>query len=142
MTVAVFTLPAFAALGGNLDSVFVDQAHMNATLTITEAGFYSVHELTSPNGTVVREYVSAEGRVFGVAWEGPFVPNMRQLLGSYFEHYSNSARAQRQSHVERRPLDIREPRLVLQTAGHMRAYFGRAYDPQLLPSGVSPDEVR
>jgi hypothetical protein len=86
--------------------------------------------------------VSADGRVFGIAWEGPFVPNMRQLLGSYFQHYSEAAKAQRESHVGRQPLNIQEPRLVVQTAGHMRAYFGRAYDPELLPNGVSPDEVR
>jgi hypothetical protein len=137
-----FSLPVFAALGGNLDSVYSDQAHMNAILKVTQASSFAVHELRTPTGTVIREYVSAEGRVFGVAWEGPFVPNMQLILGSYFQHYSEAAKAQRESQVGRRPLNIQEPGLVVQTAGHMRAYFGRAYDPELLPSGVSPNDVR
>jgi hypothetical protein len=137
-----FSLPAFSALGGNLDSVYTDQGQMNAVLKVTQASSFAVHELRTPTGTVIREYVSAEGRVFGVAWEGPFVPNMRLILGSYFQHYSEAAKAQRESQVGRRPLNIQEPGLVVQTAGHMRAYFGRAYDPELLPSGVSPNDVR
>jgi hypothetical protein len=32
--------------------------------------------------------------------------------------------------------------LVFQSIGHLRAYYGRAYDPQLLPAGVSTDDVR
>jgi hypothetical protein len=136
------SLPAFGALGDNLDSVHIDKAYMNATMKVTHVHSYAVHELRSPTGTVVREYVSADGRVFGVAWEGPFVPNMRQILGSYFQRYSEAAKAQRESHVGRRPLNIQEPELVVQTAGHMRAYFGRAFAPELLPDGVNPDELR
>lgn len=134
--------PAFAALGGNVDSVQADEAYMKATIKIAQANAYAVHEIKAPTGTVVREYVSPTGRVFGVAWQGPFVPEMRQLLGAYFDRYSEAAKAQRESHVERRPLDIQEPGLVVQTAGHMRAYYGRAYDPELLPAGVSANDVR
>ena len=136
------SLPAFGALGDDLDSIYIDGAYMNATMKIRQVHSYAVHELRSPTGTVVREYVSADGRVFGVAWEGPFVPNMRQILGSYFQRYSEAAKAQRESRVGRRPLDIQEPGLVVQTAGHMRAYFGRAFAPELLPNGVNPDELR
>jgi Protein of unknown function (DUF2844) len=133
---------AFATLGGTLDSVQTDQASMKATMKITQARSYAVHEVHAPTGTVVREYVSLTGRVFGVAWQGPFVPDMRQLLGTYFDQYSAAAKAQRESHVGRRPLNIQEPGLVVQTAGHMRAYYGRAFDPELLPVGVSVDDVR
>jgi len=134
--------PTFAALGGNVDSVEADQAYMKATIKFAQANTYAVHEIKAPTGTVVREYVSPTGRVFGVAWQGPFVPEMRQLLGAYFDHYSEAAKAQRESHVERRPLNIQEPGLVVQTSGHMRAYYGRAYDPELLPAGVSTNDVR
>jgi hypothetical protein len=136
------TLQGFAALGGSLDSVQADQAYMNATIKIARADSYAVHEIKTPTGTVVREYVSPAGRVFGIAWQGPFVPDMRLLLGTYFEHYSEAAKAQRERHVGRWPLNIQESDLVVQTAGHMRAYSGRAYDPGLLPEGVSGDDVR
>ena len=68
--------------------------------------------------------------------------DLRFILGSYFERYSVSAKTQRESHVGRRPLQIREPGLVVQTTGHMRAFWGRVYDPGLLPAGVGFNEIR
>jgi Protein of unknown function (DUF2844) len=136
------SLPALASLGGSIDSVQSDQAQMRATTTISAGAAYTVHEMKAPAGTVVREYVSPAGRVFGVSWQGPFIPDLQQLLGDHFERYAAAAKAQRESHVGRRPLNIQEPGLVVQTAGHMRAYSGRAYDPGLLPAGVTANDVR
>jgi hypothetical protein len=136
------SVPSYAVLGGTSDSVEADRARMHASLKIATANAYAIHEITTQTGTLIREYVSLEGRVFGVAWEGPFMPDMRQLLGGYFEHFSAAAKVQRDSHVGRRPLNIQERGLVVQTAGHMRAYSGRAYDPALLPAGVSANAVR
>jgi len=135
-------LLAFATLGASLDSVQDDQVHFKANIRTTEAGAYSIHEMTASTGTVVREYVSPAGRVFGVTWRGPFIPDMQQLLGSYFEPYVQAAKAQRDRRVGRAPLNIQEPGLVVQTAGHMRSYSGRAYDPGLLPAGVSAEDIR
>jgi hypothetical protein len=133
---------ASATLGGSLESVQADQAHFQANIRITEGGVYKVHELITPTHIVVREYVSLGGRVFGVTWRGPFIPDMQQLLGGYFPRYVLAAKAERERHVGRAPLNIQLPGLVVQTGGHMRAYFGRAYDPQLLPAGASPDDIR
>lgn len=133
---------AFATLGGSLDSVQADQAQFKAKIKITEGAVYTVHELTTPTDVVVREYVSPGGRVFGVTWRGPFIPDMQQLLGVYFQQYVVAAKAERERHVGRNPLNIQLPGLVIQTGGHMRACFGRAYNPDLLPAGASPDDVR
>jgi Protein of unknown function (DUF2844) len=132
----------FAELGGNLDSIQADRAQMKANVTISNASAYNVHEIKSSIGTVVREYAAPDGTVFAVAWQGPFIPDMRQLLGSYFEQYSRAAKTQRETHVSRSPLNIHEDGLVVQTAGHMRAFSGRAYDPRLLPAGVSENDIR
>jgi hypothetical protein len=135
-------LPASAALGGTLESVQADQAHMEASIKISYGRAYTVHEMTGQTRTTVREYVSPAGKVFGVAWQGPFIPDLRQILGSYFEQYSQAAKAERESHVGRRSLNLQEPGLVMQSSGHMRAYSGWAYDPSLLPAGVSAAEIR
>ena len=134
--------PASATLGGSSESVQADQAHFKANIRITEGNVFTVHELTTPTHVVVREYVSPDGRVFGVTWRGPFIPEMRQLLGVYFQQYVLAAKAERERRVGRAPLNIQLPELVLQSGGHMRAYSGRAYDPELLPAGVSPDDIR
>jgi hypothetical protein len=108
---------------------------------VTQAEAYDVHEIKAPGGTVVNEYVSPAGRVFAVAWHGPFVPDMQQILGAYFQQYSAALQSQPR-HYGHRPLNIQEPGLVVQTGGHMRAYSGRAYVPEMLPQGVKADEIK
>lgn len=136
-----FSCPALAALGGDASSVEVDRAHMKATVKQTQVDGYSIQEIKAPGGTVVNEYVSPAGRVFAVTWHGPFVPEMQQILGAYFQQFSAALQAQPR-HYGRRPLNIQQPGLVVQTSGHMRAYWGRAYVPEMLPQGVKDDEIK
>lgn len=138
----VLPYPAVASLGASESSVQDDQLRLQAKATSNTTRAYTIHELTSPLGTVVREYVSPAGTVFAVSWQGPFQPDMKQILGSYFDQYSRAAKKQRENQLRRSLLNINEPSLVFQSTGHMRAYFGRAYDPRLLPPGVSADELR
>jgi len=86
--------PAFAALGEPASSVQADQAHMQGTLRTTQTQAYTIHEIRAATGTIVREYVSSSGRVFAVAWQGPWPPDMRQILGSYFEQYQQAVQAE------------------------------------------------
>jgi hypothetical protein len=133
------SLPALAALGGDVSSVANDQQKMKGTLLVSPAVSYTVHEIQTPSGTVVREYVSAAGKVFAVTWHGPHAPDMQQTLGSYFAAYTTAPRA---LHPDHKHFAISEPGFVLQSAGHMRAYFGRAYVPQLLPENLSLSDIQ
>jgi hypothetical protein len=45
------------------------------------------------DGALIREYVSFAGRVFGVSWKGPSLPDLPQLLGSNFAEFQNSLHA-------------------------------------------------
>lgn len=136
------TCPAFAALGGDESSIHADQAHMKASIKTTAGAAYTMHEIKTPAGNIVREFVSGDGRVFAVAWRGPSMPPMQQILGSYFQQFSAGAQAHHAAHVGRRPLNIQQPGLVVQSNGHPRGYFGRAYVPGMLPAGISADEIR
>jgi len=136
------SLPSFAVLGGDESSVAADTANMKATVKVTPGDAFAVHEIKASSRQVVREYVSPAGRVFGVAWEGSSIPDLQQLLGTYFQQYSAAAQAAKAGHPGRRPLNIQLPGLVVQTSGHMRSLHGRAFDPSLLPQGVSSDAVR
>jgi hypothetical protein len=130
---------AFAVLGGDVASVQADQAHMKGTLRVANTAAYTVHEIQTPSGTLVREYVSPAGKVFGVAWQGPWLPDLRQLLGPYFEPYTQAAQARRTGHG---PLRVELPGAVVHSAGHMRSFVGNAYIPDLLPSGVHAEDIR
>ena len=93
-------------------------------------------------GVAVKEYVSPAGRVFAITWQGPFHPDLRQLLGAYFDPYTQAVQDQRAHHRGHGPLLIQQPGLVVQVAGHMRSFLGKAHVPQMLPAGVKPEDIR
>lgn len=133
--------PAWSSLGGDLGSIQADQIRMQGTRKATSAESYTVHEIQGNNGTVVREYVSPDGKVFAVSWHGPWLPDMRQLLGSYFDQYARANQAQSAARMRRGPVLIDVPGLVVQMGGHLRAFSGRAYVPEMLPSGVRVEDI-
>jgi len=139
--VAAFCIPlsAFAELGGNPNSISNDRAKLKGSLQVVHAAAYDVHQMQLPSGIGVKEYVSPDGKVFAVSWQGQAIPNLKQLLGSYFEQYSRAASGSRRGHG---PLLVQLPGLVVQSAGHARAFVGRAYVPQMIPQGVQLEAIR
>jgi len=137
-----WSLPSFAGLGGDLNSVVTDQRHFQANLQTTQMQSFTVHEIHPQNGEIIREYVSPSGTVFAVTWHGAWMPDMQQLLGSYFEQYVKAAQAQASARPGRRPLQIVQPDFVFQQGGHMRSITGRAYLPQTLPAGVHAEAIQ
>ena len=129
---------AGAALGGNVESVQADRAQMKALSLVTDAAQFKIHEIQTPSGTAVREFVSPGGEVFAVAWEGPEMPDLRQLLGQYFDQYVSAAKS---AHTGRTHLELQQPNLVVQSGGHMHSFAGRAWVPSLLPQGLALDEI-
>ncbi len=143
LLVALFMMlpfPAYAVLGDNAASILADQARMRGTLHSTDMKTYAMYEITA-SGTVVREYVSPAGLVFGVAWEGQFPPDFQQILGSYYEQTKQAA-AQDQSSPRRAPIAIDTPGLVFRQTGHPRSFHGITYIPQLVPGGVPASDIR
>jgi len=130
---------SWAALGEPLASLASDQQHLRGALRSSEGEGFSVHEIAAENSTVVRQYASPSGMIFGVSWSGPFVPDLEQLLGAYFQEYRQAARP---TVRHRGPLVVRTSRLVVETGGHMRSFNGRAYVPGMLPVAVPAEAVR
>jgi len=132
-----YPFSAAAALGGDVASVRADELELNATLRTTSASQFTQFEMQLPSGTTVREYVSQAGAVFAVTWEGPSLPDLRQLLGGYFQRYVDAIQG---GGVGARVIE--QPGLVVYTGGHMRAFRGRAYVPQLLPQGIVAEDIQ
>ena len=135
-----FAAPAMAALGGDVSSVEADRASLKGALTGFRAGqSYGVHELTTASGVHVREYV-AGGKVFAVSWQGPVIPDLRQVLGAYYTTYAQAAAAPHAG--GHRHLRVEQPGLVVESNGRMRAFYGRAWDPALLPASFTVSDIR
>ncbi len=134
--------PASASLGGDVTSVQTDQAKMQGSLRTSSNNSYTIHEIQASTGVAVKEYVSPAGKVFAVTWQGPFHPDLRQLLGTYFDQFAQAEQAQRAQRRGHGPMLIQQSGLVVQISGHMRSFLGKAYVPQMLPAGVHAEDIR
>ena len=131
--------PAWAVLGQPAASVFDDQQRMHAQLRTMANDGYVVQQIEAADGTMVREYVSSTCLVFGIVWQGPKLPDLAQLLGAYFPLYEAALPAP----VHRRaPVVVHTEALVVEMFGHMRAFSGRAYLPNLVPSTLAPEVIQ
>jgi hypothetical protein len=140
MLLATLATPALASLGSDVTKVPGEAARMKAAVNVAGHENYSVHEMTTPTGTVVREYVGPAGVVFAVTWHGPFNPNLQELFGNYWQQYLQAS-AIYPSHNHRAQV-INEPGLIVQRSGRMRAFSGRAWIPGMLPQNVSAADIK
>ncbi len=107
----------------------------------TNPAVYIVRESTLESGTVIREYTSGDGIVFGVAWQGPTVPDLASVFGNYLRDYSAGVEAAHASRGWRTPVSVSTRNLVIKTGGHMGAFSGQAWLPPALPSGLTGNDI-
>jgi hypothetical protein len=133
--------PGDATLGQSADSVESDRRALSAGRGgMTMQSGYTVQEINY-GGTTVREYLSSSGIVFAVAWNGLRHPDLTALLGSYTDQY-RKALQQTPREPGVRHLSVRTDGVVVEKWGHVRNLQGRAYAPDLIPPGVTIDEIK
>ncbi len=132
--------PASAALGDTTASIARDRIAMRGNQSsTTPMQSYDVHRMVDPAGGVVREYADRAGTVFAVTWHGPRSPDLKTLLGGYYDRYVGAA-------AQHRPgqdvVTVHAPDLVLSVVRFQRVAYGRAYLPKRMPSGVTKADLR
>ena len=137
-TLLVAAAPAWAVLGGSVDSVRADQTRLEAKAHVVALPGYTVHEISRGDGTTIKEFVSPLGTVFGVSWKGPTMPDLTPLLGTYYSQFRQAMEGRR----HRGPVVVRTNDLVVESGGHLRAFHGRAYVTTLIPNTLSPAVVQ
>ena len=128
---------AHAALGQPASSALADGTPALQARTLRAAGSTQVTDttVTDPSGVTVHEFSGLDGVVFAITWSGTTIPDLQQLLGSYFSGYQDWLRAH-PAPSYRAAVGVRTPQVVAHASGHMRAYSGSAYAPSLVPAGV------
>jgi hypothetical protein len=107
----------------------------------TSPSFYTTHEALLENGTTIREFATPAGVVFAVAWRGPVLPDLSALLGDYFKTFKAETEQARTLGKRGSPVTIQRSDLVVSSGGRMRNFFGYAYAPALVPTGVNIKDV-
>ncbi|MGI4814319.1 MAG: DUF2844 domain-containing protein [Janthinobacterium lividum] len=144
------TVPAHAVLGGapmtppdgaSPGRAFNHVASGSGASSTTAP--YSVRSTTLANGTVVNEYIGSDGKVFGIGWNGPRVPDLPSMLGSYFAPYTQGIEAERANGQHSHgPVSVAGVGLIVHSGGHPGMFAGQAYLPQALPAGVDPTDIQ
>jgi hypothetical protein len=131
-------LAARADLGAARSSIDSAGLRMGARHLVAQQALYAVHDLQTADGSRLRQYVGADGRVFAVRWDTLYKPDLARLLGSAFAGYARAAQAAAQQGGIRRQFRHEEADLVVQASGHLHVYSGYAYRRSLLPPGLNP----
>jgi uncharacterized protein DUF2844 len=134
--------PAWASLGQAAATIEQDRIMMKGQRQSRSSAGYSIDTIIVA-GMKIKEYVSPDGVVFAVVWRGTGVPDLRLLLGEYFDEYRAGLTASRHRTPRvREPFRMKNDRLVVERAGHSRSLWGRAYLPTRVPSGLRPEDIQ
>lgn len=102
---------------------------------------YSIAESELETGTLLREYLLANGVVFAVTWVGPVLPDLQNALGSHFATFTQEVKRARTQGVRGGPVGFDLNGFVVRSNGRMGAFFGHAYLTNLVPNGVDINEI-
>jgi len=131
-------LPASAGLVDQGIRPFALQSGLPQAIALATAGV-QVRQTQLPSGTQIREYLNTNNIVFAVAWRGPTMPNLQQLLGNYFQQYTNRPTA---TLFSLRNAELNNANVVVRSHGHLRAFQGKAFIPSLMPVGFPEDQIQ
>jgi hypothetical protein len=130
---------AWAGLGGPPTQLGAAATTSTASKAPDGQSAYTEIDKQLDSGTLVREYVDASGTVFAVSWSGPFPPDLKEILGPYFD--TLVAHGKRPG-GGRSPLVVEQGGVVIVSGGHMGALQGKAWLPAKLPAGFNPGDIK
>jgi len=138
MLLAICANVSYAALGGRPAELGPRQVPDKTTRMSVGSVTYARVERKLDSGTVVREFLDDAGTVFAVAWSGPFLPDLKEILGKHFD-----ALAQEATKARGRPsrVVVKSNDVVIVSGGHMGAFSGKAWVPDKLPAGFDPASI-
>jgi Protein of unknown function (DUF2844) len=140
--------PAHAQLGA---IVAIDATGTSSSSNAADAATPVLHqasnsavrwqESTDANQIRVRQYVSSSGQVYAVSWDGPAMPDVAVLLGTWFDRYRQDASAALPNASGLHSSRVSSSDLMVETAVRLRDFNGRAWLPSALPAGVTAADI-
>jgi hypothetical protein len=138
---------ARAALGDTVASIDLDTARLGEARRVVVASAsisagVRTHVITLSDGSVIKEFVGSDDRVFAITWNTRFKPRLDGLLGQFASTYATAAGRAARSPGIRHGLAVNEGDLVVNATAHLNAHTGIAYLHSLVPADVRIDELR
>lgn len=98
-------------------------------------------ETTDANQIQVRQYMLPSGLVYAVSWNGPAMPDLSTLLGTWFDRYRQGANVALENASGLHSSRVDGSDLVVETSVRLRNFSGRAWLPDALPAGVAAADI-
>jgi Protein of unknown function (DUF2844) len=133
LLLAASSATAFAALGGAPQALGPRVLASKASAMATGLSTYTDVARTLDSCT-------SAGTVFAVSWQGPYKPDLREVLGAHFQGMVDAAK--RQPGGARAPMRLERDDLVIYSGGRTGAFEGRAWIPALLPAGFDTSAIK
>jgi hypothetical protein len=129
---------SFASLGSTPSNTGNTTLAARKSLVSSSSVPYTDIWKTLENGTVRHEYVDNNNVVFAVSWSGPYLPDLRETLGSHFDTLVEESK-KRRGHPQ---IMINRSDVVINSGGHPGSFEGRAYIPGTMPAGFTPNDIK
>lgn len=136
LAAASFMSGSWAGLGAGPGHWPQQMGGANAGVVSNGAARYTIVQHPLDSGTTVQEFVDGSGVVFAVSWSGPFLPDLKELLGTHFD-----AMAAQGPGAQHARLALKTADAVIVSTGRMGAFEGRAWLPARLPAGFDPRSI-
>ena len=133
---------AQAVLGAAQDTVQADQLRFQGRHHQHSQWPMTVHDISLPDGSGIRQFVNPAGQVFAVSWHTRLKPDLAALLGAHYPGPDALAGTPQGIASARQRRSMRRSYLVLHQGGRVGAFAGLAYVPALVPQGVDADALR
>lgn len=130
-------MPAWAVLGGDIASIQSDALRLQGVRRQAAALDHTVHEIVQPDGSRVRQYANAQGRIFMVTWTQRGKPRMAELLGAFEHDYRTAARQVLEQPGLRRQVQLQVGDLVVQSTMHLNQHSGSAWLRSQMPASLA-----
>jgi hypothetical protein len=131
---------AQAGLGDAKGTMRADGVALAAQATTTlSMPAYDRTEMTTADGTSVREFSARDGTVFAVDFSGPSMPDLKTVLGKHYESYVTAARVRRGNH---HVVSLTTDDAVITIVRLPRGFTGHAHLPAAVPAGVDVETLR
>lgn len=134
--------PACAALDDDAAALDREARRLGARWRpATLAAARPLHRLDWADGSSLRQFVDADGRVWAVAWNTRTAPRMDLLLGPHYAAWREALGRQRAAGA-RHAARVTAGDLVVESGMNASAYAGRAWLRSRAPAGQGGDALR
>lgn len=140
---ALIASHAQATLGEKLgNNGTASQARPVAAVSTVTQSTYTDNATSLDSGVVIHEFSRADSTVFAVAWAGPVIPDMQQLLGTYFSKFIGARTSSSTQAGGLSQLHSTQQDLVVHSSGRLGRFHGLIYVPSLVPAGLDAEQLQ